>query len=562
MQQFLDRWIPDALRADAQALARVQLVLGFTTIFVAVAPLYGGYYLLKGYHFGGLAIVVAGLLAALIGPLLRATGSPALGGLWASTLLLLLMALLTTVSGGAQSHTAAWLAMPAVVALLLVGPRAARGFAALAVLHVLLLLALMRTGVALPNLLPEALRPTQGVTSVLGLIVVLYLVVRRFEHARDTALASATAAQVALLAEKRQVEARVEQAVAASEARRRELDAGAQEMLSAMRRFAAGDLSVRLAAGRGGEIGALYDGFNQSVANVSAMLAEVHVAAGTTALASDEIRQATRQLGDGARQQSARTQEVAAAMGQMAQTIADSSAHAQRSARGIEDVGRRAAEGGRVIRGAVEKIEQMAGLMENSRATVMQLGEATAEIHEVVQLISQIAGQTNLLALNATIEAARAGEHGKGFAVVATEVKQLAGQTAKATEQIAAMIQRVQAEAERAIEAIRVSHAEAAAGRQLADDAGLALREIEDGLQRSADVAGQIAAATEEQTVTTRAISEHVTGISQGTLSAQAEVERIVQSAERMRRLTDELAAGLARFRLEVAEAEAVRPAA
>jgi methyl-accepting chemotaxis protein len=551
MHRFIERWIPASLTGDANSYAKAQLVLSATAIFVLIAPLYGGYYLAKGYAFGGWAILAAGLAAAAVGPILRATGSFTLAGTWATGTLFVLMVLLTTFSGGVQSYTASWLAIVPIVGLLLVGPRVARWFVVLSVAQMIVLLLLSRSGLTIPNYLPEAMRPTQGLVSVLGLIPVLYYLVRRFEIARDAALASVSAAQEALREEKRQVEAKVEQAVAESEQQRHYLDERVREMLGAMQRFAGGDLNVRLRAQRDDTIAVLYEGFNQALANVSSMIEEVRSAAGTTADVSLQIRQATQQLTDGARQQSARTQEVAAAMDQMSQTIADNAAYAQRSAHGIHEVGQRANEGGRVIRDAVAKIEQIAQLMENSRATVAQLGESTAKINDVVKLINTIAEQTNLLALNATIEAARAGEHGKGFAVVASEVKQLASQTAKATQEIAEMIHRVQTEAHRAIEAMQVGHRETSAGRQLASAAGSALGEIEAGLHESAGVASQIAAATEEQSTTVRSISDHVTGISHGTAQAAHDVESILKSAERMRQLTDDLTENLARFRVE-----------
>jgi methyl-accepting chemotaxis protein len=549
MQRLLDHWIPDTLRDDAEALARAQLVLAFTASLIAIAPLYGGYYLAKGYAFGGITILCGALVAVGIGPLLRATGSARAAGIAASAVLFALVAVLTSFSGALQSHTASWLALPAVIALLLAGAGAARWFVGLAVAQMLALLGLARAGIVLPNYLPEAMRATQGLTSVVGLIVILFVLVRRFEGARDRALERAAAAQRALETEKQRVEARVVAAVAESEAQRRYLDERVQEMLSAMRAFADGDLRIRLRPPRTDEIGALYQGFNQALENVGGMLAEVRAAAGTTAEASGGIREATRQLSDGARGQSARAQEVAAAMDQMARTITESAAHAQRSAAGIQEVGQRAVDGGRVIRDAVASIERIAQLMENSRHTVARLGESTASINDVVKLITGIAEQTNLLALNATIEAARAGEHGKGFAVVATEVKQLAGQTAKATGEIAAMVHRVQTEAQHAIEAIRAGHAETSAGRRLADAAGAALREIESGLHDSSGIAARIAAATEEQATTVAATTGHVAEISGAAMTSAGEVERILASADQLRQLTEGLMRHLACFR-------------
>src|SRR5207253_7822042 len=129
-------------------------------------------------------------------------------------------------------------------------------------------------------------------------------------------------------------------------------------------------------------------------------------------------------------------------------------------------------------------------------ARINELSQAAGRIGDVVKLITAIAEQTNLLALNATIEAARAGEAGRGFAVVASEVKQLASQTAKATEEISAQI----------------------AGMQTAtQDSVAAIKEIGGTIGRISDIASTIAAAVEEQGAATNEIARNVGEASKGT---------------------------------------------
>jgi methyl-accepting chemotaxis protein len=133
---------------------------------------------------------------------------------------------------------------------------------------------------------------------------------------------------------------------------------------------------------------------------------------------------------------------------------------------------------------------------ERARATMRELAVAAQKIGDVVELIQAVAGQTNLLALNATIEAARAGEAGRGFGVVASEVKSLANQTAKATEEIAAQIRAIQSATKDAVGAI--------------EHIGVTITRIN-------DISGAVAAAVDEQDATTRSIAQNVHQAAQGT---------------------------------------------
>ena len=147
---------------------------------------------------------------------------------------------------------------------------------------------------------------------------------------------------------------------------------------------------------------------------------------------------------------------------------------------------------------------------EKTNATVAKLGESSAEIGNVIKVITCIAQQTNLLALNATIEAARAGEAGKGFAVVANEVKELAKQTAKATEDISRKIEAIQADTKGAVDAIA--------------QIGKIINQIN-------DIQNTIASAVEEQTATTSEISRNVAEAAKGSNEIAQNITGVAQAA-------------------------------
>jgi methyl-accepting chemotaxis protein len=169
----------------------------------------------------------------------------------------------------------------------------------------------------------------------------------------------------------------------------------------------------------------------------------------------------------------------------------------------LKEIARLVVQATRVATGAVDAAE-------STNATVAMLGDSSAEIGKVIEVITSIAGQTNLLALNATIEAARAGEAGKGFAVVANEVKELAKQTARATGEISGRIAAIQTDTSGAVEAIGMFTAI---------------------VNQIADIENAIASAVEEQTATTNEISRNVTEAARGSAEIAGSISSVAHAA-------------------------------
>jgi methyl-accepting chemotaxis protein len=169
----------------------------------------------------------------------------------------------------------------------------------------------------------------------------------------------------------------------------------------------------------------------------------------------------------------------------------------------IKEIAKNAAEAALVAEHAVQSIEI-------TNVTVSKLGDSSAEIGNVVKVITSIAQQTNLLALNATIEAARAGEAGKGFAVVANEVKELAKETAKATEDISLKIETIQGDTKAAVSAIS---------------------EISGIIKQINEFQASIASAVEEQSATTNEIGRNVTEAAKGSTDIAENITGVAQTA-------------------------------
>ncbi len=275
----------------------------------------------------------------------------------------------------------------------------------------------------------------------------------------------------------------------------RALDACRAGLQEADRLGAAQLAEARSQAERAARVNSLVQGFEAEASEVLRTVASAATELSATAAslaetAEDGTRQATA-VASAAEQASANVQTVAASSEELASSIAE----VARQVRQTASITSRAAEAARETDG-----------------TVRGLAEAAGKIGEVVRLINDIAGQTNLLALNATIEAARAGEAGKGFAVVASEVKNLASQTARATEQIGQQIASMQAETARTVEAI------AGIGRTI---------------QELDTTTAQVAAASEQQAAATREIGRAVAEAAQGTQEASRSTQGVLEGAVR-----------------------------
>ena len=207
------------------------------------------------------------------------------------------------------------------------------------------------------------------------------------------------------------------------------------------------------------------------------------------------------------------TEQVSAAVNQMAATTQEVASHVQRTADATQQANELTSRGRDVARDTREAIERLSAVVGETSLTVAQLAKDSSEIGTVVDVIKGIADQTNLLALNAAIEAARAGDMGRGFAVVADEVRQLAQRTAQSTTQIHDLITKLQTSSNNAVKTMESGHRQAQEGVSWVLEADKALVGISEAVSNITDMTTQIAAATEEQSAVAEEISRNITTI-------------------------------------------------
>jgi len=275
-------------------------------------------------------------------------------------------------------------------------------------------------------------------------------------------------------------------------------------VVQALEAVAHGDLRTRVPHTSGGELGRLQVSLNESAAAVGSVVATVAASADAVAASSEELSASAAQISASSAETSAQSTLVSGAADEVSRSVATVAAGAEEMSASIREIAQNANEAARVASAAVREAE-------TTNATIQKLGLSSKEIGDVVKVITSIAEQTNLLALNATIEAARAGEAGKGFAVVANEVKELAQETARATEDIARRVETIQADTGGAVDAI---------GR------------IGEVIGQINDYQLTIASAVEEQTATTNEMSRSVAEAAGGTTEIATTITGVSGAAE------------------------------
>ena len=313
-------------------------------------------------------------------------------------------------------------------------------------------------------------------------------------------------------------------------------------LLDEMGSLAEGDLTVKATVTED-ITGAIADSINFAVEALRSLVSTINETAVQVAAAAQETQATAMHLAEAAEHQAQQITSASAQINEMASSIDEVSKNSAESA----DVAQRsvqiAAKGAEVVRQTIQGMDNIRDQIQETSKRIKRLGESSQEIGSIVELINDISEQTNILALNAAIQAASAGEAGRGFAVVADEVQRLAERASNATKRIEALVQTIQSDTNEAVSSMEQTTAEVVAGARLAEDAGLALGEIEKVSNDLADLIQNISQAARQQstaatniTATMSVIQEITTQTSQGASQTAESIGNLAQLAADLRR--------------------------
>jgi twitching motility protein PilJ len=320
-------------------------------------------------------------------------------------------------------------------------------------------------------------------------------------------------------------------------------------LLDEMGSLAEGDLTVRATVTED-ITGAIADSINFAVEALRSLVTTINETALQVASAAQETQATAMHLAEAAEQQaqqitsaSAAINEIAVSIDQVSKNSAESADVAQRS---VQIAGKGAA----IVRQTIQGMDNIRDQIQETSKRIKRLGESSQEIGSIVELINDIAEQTNILALNAAIQAASAGDAGRGFAVVADEVQRLAERASNATKRIETLVQTIQSDTNEAVTSMEQTTAEVVAGARLAEDAGLALGEIEKVSNDLADLIQNISEASRKQSAAATNISATMNVIQEITTQTSVGASQTAESIGNLAQLAADLRRSVADFKL------------
>lgn len=296
--------------------------------------------------------------------------------------------------------------------------------------------------------------------------------------------------------------------------------------------------------------GAIADSINYTIDQLRVLVSRINETSERVAAASRETQQTALHLAEASEHQAQEIAGASAAVNEMAVTIDQVSANAAESAGVAERSVSIAKNGAKVVQNTINGMDTIREQIQDTSKRIKRLGESSQEIGDIVSLINDIADQTNILALNAAIQASMAGDAGRGFAVVADEVQRLAERSATATKQIEALVKTIQNDTNEAVISMEQTTSEVVRGARLAQDAGVALEEIETVSANLAELIQNISNAARQQASSAGHISNTMNVIQEITSQTSAGTNATAKAIGNLSEMANALRESVTGFKL------------
>ena len=321
------------------------------------------------------------------------------------------------------------------------------------------------------------------------------------------------------------------------------------QLLDEIADLAEGDLSIRASVTEN-FTGAIADSINFAIDQMRGLVSNINNLSQQVAGAAGETQGTASNLAKAAEDQAKEIGAASQAINEMAVSIDQVSSNAAESAAVAERAVEIANKGAHVVQDTIQGMDTIRGQIQETSKRIKRLGESSQEIGDIVSLINDIADQTNILSLNAAIQASMAGDAGRGFAVVADEVQRLAERSSAATKQIAALVKTIQTDTNEAVISMEQTTSEVVGGAKRAQDAGVALEEIENVSTSLAELIQNISNAARQQAASAGHVSNTMNVIQEVTAQTVDSTEKTASSIGELAGMANEMRTSVEGFKL------------
>jgi len=321
------------------------------------------------------------------------------------------------------------------------------------------------------------------------------------------------------------------------------------DLLDELANLAEGDLTVQASVTEN-FTGAIADSINFAINQMRGLVANIKGLSVQVSKAAEETQNTATSVASAAESQAKEIVGASVAINEMAVSIDHVSANASESASVAERAVEIAIKGSDMVQNTIAGMDSIRGQIQETSKRIKRLGESSQEIGDIVSLINDIADQTNILSLNAAIQASMAGDAGRGFAVVADEVQRLAERSSAATKQIAALVKTIQTDTHEAVISMEHTTREVVSGASLAQNAGVALEEIESVSASLAELIQNISNAARQQASSAGKVSNTMNVIQEITSQTANNSEAAAQSINELANVANEMHLSVEGFKL------------